>query len=196
MWSSIWLYSSNECVWWKTPQLSSGGSVPLNNTSIWASSVERERIPPLDGSSSINGILRGFFFKWNSGIKHSYCSGGRKAALQQTKAICLYSAGKSQSSLIIPPLELISEPRLSLSPWQPGTMYRGLLRIPNTYCHAGCRLLIELRVSWRTEARRGQTSQVWILKSISLSDFTAEKSDQDFEMDSFIFCSTRTRFGN
>lgn len=83
--------------------------------------------------------------------------------MAQTKAICLYSLGKSESSLIIPWLELISGPCLSLSPWEPDTMYYRALRIPNTYSNPRCRLLIDLRVRWRTEAQNNAALQslIW-----------------------------------
>lgn len=85
--------------------------------------------------------------------------------LAQTKAICLYSLGKSESSLIILGLELISGPCLSLSPWEPGTMYYRALRILNTYSNPWCRLLIDLHVRWRTEAQNTisvvKTSKGW-----------------------------------
>lgn len=78
----------------------------------------------------------------------------KMARLAQTKAICLYSQGKSESSLIILFLELISGPCLSLSPWEPDTMYYRALRILNTYSNPWCRLLIDLHVRWRTEAQK------------------------------------------
>lgn len=81
------------------------------------------------------------------------------AKLAQTKAICLYSPGKSESSLIILWLELILGPCLSLSPWEPGTMYYRALRILNTYSNPWCRLLIDLHVRLGTEAQNNAAVQ-------------------------------------
>ena len=87
----------------------------------------------------------------------------KMAKLAQTKAICLYSPGKSESSLIILWLELISAPCLSLSPWEPDTMYYRALRILNTYSNPWCRLLIDSHVRWRTQAQntRSSASLMW-----------------------------------
>ena len=85
--------------------------------------------------------------KWNC-CSYQYTM----AKLAQTKAICLYSPGKSESSLIIPWVELISGPCLSFSPWEPDTMHSRPFKILNTYSNPRCRLLIDLRVRWRTEA--------------------------------------------
>lgn len=92
--------------------------------------------------------------RWDFDMKWNYWSYQCKMAkLAQTKAICLYSPGKSESSLIILQLELILGPCLSLSPWEPDTMYYRALRIPNTYTNPWCRLLIDLHVRWRTQAQ-------------------------------------------
>lgn len=121
--------------------------------------------------ASLNYSSFHFFFavfsgcgRWDLDMKWNYCSYQCKMAkLPQTKAICLYSAGNCESSLIIPWLELISGPCLSLSPWEPDTMYYRALRILNTYSNPWCRLLIDLHVRWRTEAQNthGSASLMW-----------------------------------
>lgn len=77
----------------------------------------------------------------------------KMAKLAQIKAICLYSLGKSESSLIILWLELILGPCLCVSPWEPDTVYCRPLTILNTYTNPWWRLLIDLHVRWRTEQR-------------------------------------------
>lgn len=76
--------------------------------------------------------------RWNLSMKWIYWSYQcTMAKLAQTKAICLYSLGNSESSLIMLWLELISGPCLSFSPWQFETMYCRSFRIPDTYSSAG-----------------------------------------------------------
>lgn len=98
----------------------------------------------------------------------------KMAKLAQTKAICLYSPGKSESSFIILWLELILGPCLSVSPWEPNTMYFRAFRILNTYTNPWWRLLIDLHVRWRTELHRARLmwkkkAKGWILLSLTLS---------------------------
>lgn len=91
------------------------------------------------------------------GMKWNYWSYQCKMAkLAQTKAICLYSPGKSESSLIIPWLELISGPCISFSPWESDTMYFRPLKTLNAYSNPWCGLLIDFPVRW---GRRHPTRQ-------------------------------------
>lgn len=116
-------------VWWKSFQRSR----PPTNPLIWDFSRENENDPSLEKSLHQLKLISYFSRRggrWNLGIKWSYSYECRKAAPVQTKTICLYSPGTLRSSLIIPQLKLISDPRLSLSPWQPGTMHCGLFKNP------------------------------------------------------------------
>lgn len=116
--------------------------------------------------ASLNYTLFHFFAvfsgcgRWYLDMKWNYWTYQCKMAkLAQTKAICLYPPGKSESSLIILWLELILGPCLSVSPWEPDTMYSRAFRILNTYTNPWWRLLIDLHVRWRTEQHR--THLMW-----------------------------------
>lgn len=148
------------------------------------------------------------FGRWDLGMKWNYWSYQCKMAkLAQTKAICLYSLGKSESSLIILWLELILGPCLSLSPWEPDTMYCVLLKIPNTYSNPWCRLLIDFRVRWRTEKQRWckpnvkKQEKVDFLSLLQIPqcymfDTTEGKSDGEDYSHTYLYSVSQTVFGS
>lgn len=146
--------------------------------------------------------------RWDLGMKWNYWSYQCKMAkLAQTKAICLYSLGKSESSLIILWLELILGPCLSLSPWEPDTMYCVLLKIPNTYSNPWCRLLIDFRVRWRTEKQRWckpnvkKQEKVDFLSLLQIPqcymfETTEGKSDGEDYSHTYLYSVSQTVFGS
>lgn len=121
-------------VWWESFQRQSSAPDLLQTHSFGISPMRMKTTHHLKKKSLHQLKLISYFSlrggRWNLDIKWNYSYECRKATPVQTKTICLYSPGTSRSSLIIPQLKLISDPRLSISPWQPRTMHCGLFKNP------------------------------------------------------------------